>query len=111
MAEISDFSKAAVAWTLPWDADWVTAVTFLGPTRTIAAGNNLGEILLWELPDKTGAPAPMPLRRLDGHTNAITRLLSSPDGRHLISASNPDQAGSRTCMLALWQTKLSAWLS
>ena len=88
MAEISDFSKAAVAWTLPWDADWVTAVTFLGPTRTIAAGNNLGEILLWELPDKTGAPAPMPLRRLDGHTNAITRLLSSPDGRHLISASN-----------------------
>jgi WD40 repeat protein len=88
MAESIDFSKAAVAWTMSWDADWVTAVTFLGPTRTVAAGNNLGEILLWELPDKVGMPTPSPLRRLDGHTNAITRLLSTPDGRHLISASN-----------------------
>src|SRR5262249_36059323 len=25
--------KATLAWNLPWDADWVTAVTFLGPTH------------------------------------------------------------------------------
>src|SRR5262249_47837149 len=32
-------------------------------------------------------PAPPPVRRLDGHANAITRLLATPDGRWLISAS------------------------
>src|SRR5687767_9800324 len=79
------FDKATLAWTLPWDADWVTAVAFVGPNR-VAAGNNLGQILLWELPEKTGE-APLPSRRLDGHTNVISRLLPTPDGRELIPAS------------------------
>lgn len=79
--------KATLAWTLPWDAAWVSAVTFLGPTRRIAAGNNNGQIMLWDLPEKADAPAPAPCRRLDGHTNVVTRLLSTPDGRYLISAS------------------------
>src|SRR5262249_42834309 len=79
--------KAGPAWNLPWDADWVTAVCFLGSTRRIAAGNNLGQILLWELPDKIGAATPSAVRRLDGHTNAISRLLGTRDGRWLISAS------------------------
>lgn len=87
MPESVSFDKAALAWTLPWDADWVTAVCFLGPTRRVAAGNNLGQILVWDLPDKAGEKAPPPLRRLDGHTNAVTRLLASPDGRWLVSAS------------------------
>lgn len=81
------FDKAALAWTLPWDAAWVTAVTFLGPTRRVAAGNNLGHILIWELPEKPGEPAPKPVRRLRGHTNAITRLAATADGRWLYSAS------------------------
>lgn len=80
------FEKAAEAWKLPWDADWVTAVCFLGENR-VAAGNNLGQILVWDLPEK-GAAAPLPIRRLDSHTNTITRLVASPDGRWLISASN-----------------------
>src|SRR5262249_42024899 len=62
-------------------------VCMLGPTRRLAAGNSLGQILLWDLPEKPDAPAPLPMRRLDGHTNAITRLLASPDGRWLISSS------------------------
>jgi WD40 repeat protein len=74
-------------WTLPWDADWVTAVTFVGNDRVIA-GNNLGHIAMWQLPDNAADPAPKPIRRFDGHTNVITRLLSSPDGRWLISSSN-----------------------
>lgn len=86
MADI-DFSKAALAWTLPWDADWVTAVAFLGASRRLAAGNNLGQILFWDLPDKPGSPAPLPLRRLEGHSNVISRLLATPDGRSLVSAS------------------------
>src|SRR5262245_65568767 len=87
MAEAINFEKAALAWTLPWDADWMTSVCFLGPTRRLAAGNNLGQILVWDLPEKPGGTAPLPARRLDGHTNAITRLLSTADGRWLISAS------------------------
>jgi len=87
MADAINFDKAALAWTLPWDADWITAVRFLGPTRRVAAGNNLGQILVWDLPEKAGAPVPVPVRRLDGHTNVISRLLSTADGRWLISAS------------------------
>src|SRR5947209_484452 len=83
----ADLGKAALAWSLPWDADWVTAVCFLGNNR-VAAGNNIGEILVWDLPEKAGGPAPAPLLRLDGHTNTINRLVATPDGRWLISASN-----------------------
>ena len=42
---------------------------------------------MWDLPEKLGEPRPAPIRRLDGHTNAITRLVAMPDGRRLISAS------------------------
>src|SRR5262245_44944362 len=87
MATVINFDKAALAWTLPWDADWVTAVRFLGPTRRVAAGNNLGQVLVWDLPEKPGGPVPAPARRLDGHTNVIARLLSTANGRWLISAS------------------------
>jgi WD40 repeat protein len=79
--------KATLAWNLPWDADWVTAVSFVGPNR-VAAGNNVGDILVWELPASAADPAPKPKRRLVGHTNTINRLLATPDGRWLISASN-----------------------
>jgi WD40 repeat protein len=82
-----DFTKSSLSWTLPWDADWVTSVCVLGTTRRVVAGNNLGQILVWDLPDKPGAPAPMPARRLDGHTNTVTRLVCTADGKTLISAS------------------------
>jgi WD40 repeat protein len=87
MPDSLNLDKIAQAWTLPWDADWVTAVSFIGNGRLLAAGNSLGDILLWELPEKPGDPAPLPRRRLTGHFNLITRLLASPDGRFLISAS------------------------
>lgn len=79
--------KAGATWSIPWDADWVTAVTFVGNNR-IVAGNNLGEIMLWELPNEPSGSAPKPLRRFEGHSNVITRLLTTPDGRWLISSSN-----------------------
>ncbi len=94
MADQPNFDGATLAWALPWDHDWVTAVSFLGPTRRLAAGNNRGEILVWDLPEKAGGTAPLPTRLLGmaaeglrGHTNAVTRLLSTADGRWLISAS------------------------
>jgi WD40 repeat protein len=86
MAESVHFDKAALAWTLPWDADWVTAVSFVGSSRRLAAGNNLGQVLVWDLPEKPGGHPPSPVRRLEGHTNVVTRLLSTPDGRLLSSS-------------------------
>lgn len=75
-----DLSKPTLAWNLVWDADWVTSVAFLGSHRRVAAGNNLGQILLWELPDKPGAdkPAPGPVARLEDHTNVVSRLAAAP---------------------------------
>jgi WD40 repeat protein len=81
------FDKAALAWSLPWDPTWVTAVTFLGSSRRLAAGNYYGQIFVWDLPEKKDAPAPPPVRRLDGHSNTITALAATPDGRRLISTS------------------------
>ena len=82
-----DFTKSKLTWNLTWDADWVTAVAFCGSTRRVAAGNNLGQIVVWELPEKPGGDAPKPILRLDGHTNVISRLMCTPDGKTLLSAS------------------------
>jgi WD40 repeat protein len=96
MANAVNFDKVTLAWTLPWDTDWVTAVCFLGATRRLAAGNNRGQILLWDLPERPGEKAPTPtqmlglpisIEGLGGHTNAVTRLVSTADGRCVISAS------------------------
>lgn len=83
------FDKASLLWNLTWDADWTTAVTFIGNTKRLAAGNNLGEILLWDLPEKASArdPAPLPSLQFVGHTNCITRLISTRDGKELYSSS------------------------
>src|SRR5262245_21152858 len=82
-----DLTKPSQAWNLTWDADWVTAVAFLGSSRRVAAVNNLGQILLWELPEKPGGDPLKPVARLDGHTNVISKLAAAPDGKTLISAS------------------------
>ena len=86
-AQSKDFADAKLLWTLPWDADWVTAVSFVGNER-VAAGNKLGDILVWDLPAASDAKAPPPARRLAGHSNEINRLLTTPDQKTLLSASN-----------------------
>jgi WD40 repeat protein len=53
----------------------------------VAAGNNRGEIMVWDVPEKKDAPLPQPARKLVGHTNCISRLVATADGRWLISAS------------------------
>jgi WD40 repeat protein len=81
------FDKATPAWTLPWDDGAVTAVTFLGSSRKLAAGNDQGHILVFDLAEKADGPAPVPVRRLEGHTNAITSLAVVPGSGRLVSAS------------------------
>src|SRR5436190_13474837 len=82
-AQEFDVKKVTSAWNLPWEEDWVTAVTFAEKARLVA-GNEKGDILVWELPEKPGGSAPVPVRHLKGHTNGITRLITTPDGRWVI---------------------------
>ncbi len=80
------FADAKVIHTLPWNSNVISAVAFIGNDK-VAAGNNLGDILIWNLPAMGGDKLD-PVRRLVGHTGAINRLLVTPDGKTLISASN-----------------------
>ncbi len=75
------------AWSITWDEDWVTAITFVGKSQRIIAGNKQGRIVAWDLPEKAGDPLPSPVRRFDGHTNQITALAVTADGRWLVSTS------------------------
>jgi WD40 repeat protein len=72
------FEKATPTWTIPWEDGAVTAVTFLGSSRKLAAGNDQGQIYVFDLAEAAGGPPPVPVRRLDGHTNAVTSLALVP---------------------------------
>jgi WD40 repeat protein len=91
-----DPAKAKLRFQLTFEGSWPTAVAFLNNGR-LAAGNQLGQLLVWALPAsppefkaapkaERQAPNVWPARRLDGHTNEITRLAATPDGKRLVSA-------------------------
>ena len=90
-------ANSKLAYQLTFEGSWPTAVAFVGP-RKLAAANQLGHIFIWDLPEKPPefkadpktdrqAPNVWPTRRLDGHTNEISRLVATPDGKLLMSAS------------------------
>ncbi len=90
-------NKPLHQWQLSFEGEWATSVAFLDNNR-IAAGNRAGDIYIWDLTkpateqsetDKKAKTPPNtpPLRRLVGHTNGITHLVSSSDGKMLISSS------------------------
>jgi len=90
-------TKPTLRYQLTFEGSWPCAVAFVGPRR-LAAANQLGNIFIWDLPEKPPefkadpkaerqAPNVWPTRRLDGHTNEVTRLIMTPDGKHLVSAS------------------------
>ncbi len=94
-------NKPIHQWQLSFEGDWPTSVSFLGNGRRIAAGNQSGQIYIWDLPETPPKPTLKdpkdkkidtppdfaPVRRLDGHANGITHLLATPDGKTLISSS------------------------
>jgi WD40 repeat protein len=91
-------AKPKLRYQLVFEGSWPTSVAFLGSGRRLAAGNQLGNLFVWDLPEKPPefkadvksdrkAPNVWPARRLDGHTNEIGRLVVTPDGKHLASAS------------------------
>lgn len=96
MAE--NFADAKVLFTLPWNSDAITTVAFIG-NDTVAAGNKRGDILVWNLPAPDGK-SPGPARKLAVHTNEINRLVVTPDGKTLISASSDR-------MVKFWDAALS----
>jgi WD40 repeat protein len=89
--------KPKLLWQLTFEGAWPMAVAFLGSGRRLAAANQEGQIYVWDLPEsppafesKGGdrqAPDHAPVRRLDGHTNGVTRLVATKDGKQLVSAS------------------------
>ena len=85
-AQPAPFADAKVIHTLSWNSNVISAVAFIGNDK-VAAGNKNGDILIWNLPPK-GSDKLEPVRRLVGHTGEINRLLVTPDGKTLISASN-----------------------
>ena len=84
---MSVFEKASLSWTIPWDDGAVTTVSFLGSARKLAAGNDQGQIYLFDLAEKLDGFSFFLVRRLDGHTNAVTSLALVPGAGRLVSAS------------------------
>ncbi len=92
-----DFAKQrfTLRWQLPFGPSWPSSVAFLADGK-LAAGNQGKRIIIWdvtaappsgETPKNRTAPALLPVRTLAGHTNAVSRLCASADGRQLFSAS------------------------
>jgi WD40 repeat protein len=93
-----NINNPKLLWQLSFEGAWPTAVAFLGSGRKLAAANQDGQIYVWILPEMPPAfeppknsdrkaPDQPPARRLDGHTNGITRLIATADGKTLVSAS------------------------
>lgn len=85
-------------WQLTFEGNWPSAVAFLGSSRKLVAANQDGQMYVWNLPEEPGkfepeknserkAPNHAPSRRLDGHTNGVTQLRATRDGKLLVSAS------------------------
>lgn len=90
--------KPKLLWQLQFEGAWPMAVTFLDSGRRLVAGNQAGQLLMWDLPAEPPpfeppknkerlAPSAPPVRRLDGHENGVARLIATPDGRWIVSAS------------------------
>lgn len=86
MADLNP-KKNTLHCELVFEGAWPTSVAFLGSGQKIAAGNRDGLLLAWDLPDKPTKENVLPARKLEGHTNGVTRLVASDDGKVLISAS------------------------
>lgn len=93
-----NINNPKLLWQLTFEGAWPTAVAFLDSSRKLAAANQEGQILVWDLPEEPPAfeadkkserkaPNCWPVRRLDGHTNGVTRLVAANGGQTLVSAS------------------------
>ena len=77
----------AAPLSLDGNASGVTTVAITPDESLIIAGNEAGEILLWNTADVAQKPEE-PLAIFHGHTDLVTDLLITADGQTLISSSN-----------------------
>ncbi len=93
-----NINNPKLLWQLNFEGPWPTGIAFLGSGRRLAAANEGGQIYVWDLPEtppafeppknsERKAPDQPPVRRLEGHTNGVTRLVATPHGKTLVSAS------------------------
>ena len=91
-------AKPKLRYQLTFEGSWPTSVAFLGSGRRLAAGNQLGHIFVWDLPEKPpefkAEPKSDGRHRTSGRSAGSTdtrtrsrRLVATPDGKHLASAS------------------------
>lgn len=98
---MAELKNAKLTHELTFEGNWPSAVAFLDDNRVVA-GNLDGQMFVWDLTKevvalteeqsrnselKDRAANIHPVRRLDGHTNGITRLLTSESNQTLVSAS------------------------
>jgi WD40 repeat protein len=124
-----NINNPKLLWQLNFEGPWPTGIAFLGSGRRLAAANEGGQIYVWDLPEtppafeapknsERKAPDHPPVRRLEGHTNGVARLVATPDGKTLVSASldhsiriwEPEAAasGSANAVLDIDQRKSKA---
>ena len=94
-------TKPVHLWQCSFQGEWPSAVTFLNDGNSVAAANRAGDLYLWKLPDappeekpdpkdknkENTPPGFSPQRKLIGHTNGISHLISLNKGNSLVSAS------------------------
>jgi WD40 repeat protein len=87
---MADFNprKSTLHCELQFEGSWPTSVAFLGPGRRLASGNRDGVILVWDLPEQPTKDFVPPVRKLEGHTNTVNRLVATDDGKTLVSVSH-----------------------
>lgn len=96
----SSMFTPTLQYQLTFEGLWPSAVSFLDSSRKVAAGNQKGEIYVWELPEsppelseeekknkERKGPNVHPVRRLEGHTNAVSWLIYDAARKQLISSS------------------------
>ncbi|KAI9731705.1 MAG: TOR complex subunit lst8 [Cirrosporium novae-zelandiae] len=72
---------------IPEDDVSVSSVTVASDGSMLCAGNNAGHIYSWRMIQNRDITSLVPVTKFKAHTSYITRVLLSPDVRHLASCS------------------------
>jgi len=72
---------------IPEDDVSVASVTVASDGTMLCAGNNAGSVFVWRMIQNRDLTSLVPVCRFTAHTTYITRVLLSPDVRHLATCS------------------------
>jgi WD40 repeat protein len=86
---MTDFTKTTLLGSFPFEGSWPIAITFVGIDKVVS-GNRKGDVFVWDLPKepaKKDAPPHFPTLQLKGHTNAISGVAATANGKTVITSS------------------------